>query len=131
MVLDIGARDIGRYMVPPVAGAGLKIGIHDTALGGDPDVNRDPAPEEARAIVDALGPLLSDADGYRLAEAKTCCYTVAPEERFVVEPRGRAWVMAGFSGHGFKFAPLLGEAVADAISGRRAAGEVTAWAAGR
>jgi glycine/D-amino acid oxidase-like deaminating enzyme len=38
--------------------------------------------------------------------------------------------MTGFSGHGFKFAPLLGEAVADALEGRRDAAEVARWAAG-
>ena len=131
MVLDIGPRDIGRYLVPPVAGIGLKIGVHDTSHDGDPDRDRDARLEEAQAVRDLLSPLLRDAEAYRLIEARTCCYTVAPEERFVVEPLGRAWVMAGFSGHGFKFGPLLGEAVADAISGARSPAEVSAWAAGR
>jgi glycine/D-amino acid oxidase-like deaminating enzyme len=131
MVLDIGPRDIGRYIVPPVAGIGIKIGNHDTSQEGDPDRDRDAAPEEAREVRDLLRPLLREADAYRLIEARTCCYTVAPEERFVIEPMGRAWVMAGFSGHGFKFAPLMGEAVADALSGARDPADLTAWAAGR
>ena len=56
---------------------------------------------------------------------------MAPDQRFIVEPLGKAWIMAGFSGHGFKFAPVLGEAVADAIAERRDAAKVSNWAAGR
>jgi hypothetical protein len=35
-------------------------------------------------------------------------------------------VLAGFSGHGFKFSAMIGEA-----GGRRAAAAVTAWSAGQ
>src|SRR3546814_8291060 len=39
-------------------------------------------------------PVLRDIDGYRLLDARTCCYTQAPEDRFIVEKRGRAWLVA-------------------------------------
>ena len=52
----------------------------------------------------------------------TCLYTVTPDEHFVLDEvplwtaRGRsvhglAFLCAGFSGHGFKFGPLVGELV--------------------
>ena len=69
------------------------------------------------------GSRLVGFERYRALEARTCFYSVAEDERFVVEPRGRAWLLAGFSGHGFKFGAVIGEAVAEALAGRRAGGD--------
>jgi glycine/D-amino acid oxidase-like deaminating enzyme len=44
---------------------------------------------------------------------------------------GAAWILAGFSGHGFKFGAVIGEAITEALAGGRPAATVTAWAAGR
>jgi glycine/D-amino acid oxidase-like deaminating enzyme len=63
-------------------------------------------------------------------EAKTCFYSVAPGERFIAEPLERAWVLAGFSGHGFKFGALIGEAIAETLDGARTASAMTVLAAG-
>ena len=38
--------------------------------------------------------------------------------------------MAACSGHAFKFGPVLGQRLAEAIDGRREAGAVSRWAAG-
>ena len=51
-----------------------------------------------------------------------CIYTLTPDRHFFVglhlEAEGVA-VAAGFSGHGFKFAPVIGEVLADlALAGR-------------
>lgn len=39
-------------------------------------------------------------------------------------------VLAGFSGHGFKFGALVGERLAETLAGERSPEELTAWAAG-
>jgi glycine/D-amino acid oxidase-like deaminating enzyme len=57
-----------------------------------------------------------------------CFYTVAPGERFVVEAYGRAFLVSACSGHGFKFGPLIGLRLAEAIEGKRR--DLTSWAAG-
>lgn len=47
---------------------------------------------------------------------KRCFYTMTPDEHFIVDTHARApnvAFAAGFSGHGFKFAPAIGEALAD------------------
>ena len=44
--------------------------------------------------------------------AETCLYTVTPDESFVLERRGRVVVGSACSGHGFKFAPAIGERLA-------------------
>lgn len=52
----------------------------------------------------------------RHSRAATCLYTLTPDHHFVVGPhphRPHVTVAAGFSGHGFKFAPVIGHALAD------------------
>jgi glycine/D-amino acid oxidase-like deaminating enzyme len=131
MVLDLSPERI-FYVVPPVMGTGMKIGDHAFSMTGDPDRDREPGVEEARALFGLARERLAGIDGYHLDEAKTCFYTVEPEERFVVGPVGAAGlVMTGFSGHGFKFGPLMGEAAADVLDGSRPAEAVADEVAGR
>ena len=67
--------------------------------------------------------LLPAAQGPVMA-AKTCLYTMAPDEDFVIDrlPGSERIVVASpCSGHGFKFAPAIGLALADlALTGRTA-----------
>jgi sarcosine oxidase len=47
---------------------------------------------------------------------KRCLYTLTPDGHFVVGRHPRhdsVSVAAGFSGHGFKFVPVIGEILAD------------------
>ncbi len=45
--------------------------------------------------------------------AETCFYTTTPDERFVLERRGRVVIGSACSGHGFKFAPAVGARLAE------------------
>jgi sarcosine oxidase len=57
--------------------------------------------------------------GDRHTRAAECWYTLTPDEHFVVGPHpGAAGVLVacGFSGHGFKLTPVLGEALADLVA---------------
>lgn len=58
------------------------------------------------------------ADGPVLA-AQVCMYTNTPDEHFVIGPHPdvpeRVTIACGFSGHGFKLAPVVGELVADVV----------------
>ena len=54
-----------------------------------------------------------------LMAAKPCPYTLTPDSHFVVDrhPAHPGLILCGgFSGHGFKFAPVIGEICADLIS---------------
>ena len=58
---------------------------------------------------------LPDLPG-ELVKTKTCLYENTPDEHFVltVHPEHPQVVVgAGFSGHGFKFVPVIGEILAD------------------
>ena len=95
------------------AGEGIKAGWHGTGPVVDPD-HRDFTPvaaqlvalqEYARAWLPGV-----DADD---PEPISCTYTTTPTEDFVVDRVGPIVVGAGFSGHGFKFAPAIGGILAD------------------
>lgn len=54
----------------------------------------------------------------RLVKAATCMYASAPDDAFVLGPLGgtsQVVLACGFSGHGFKFVPVVGEIVADLV----------------
>lgn len=55
-------------------------------------------------------------------EGATCMYTVTPDKDFLIGPHPQnpnVIVAAGFSGHGFKFSPLIGKILADlAVAGK-------------
>ena len=129
MVLAIGPG-VGFYAVPPVAGTDLKFGFHLPTLRGDPDRDREPGEDEARAVFERSRGRLRRFAEYRMSGAKTCFYAITAGERFVVERIERAWVMSGFSGHGFKFGALMGERVAAALQEDAPGEALTRWAAG-
>ncbi len=131
MLLDL-AEDGGFYAVPPVAGTPLKIGDHRFSRSGDADSDpRDATPAEAEEILAFARPRLRDMAGYRILDARACYYDVENRERFVVEPVApRCVVMSGFTGHGFKFGPLLGLALATAATDPALLPALALWAAG-
>jgi sarcosine oxidase subunit beta len=132
LLLRLTGEGRGLYVVPPVAGTPLKIGDHRFSLAGDPEADpREATAAEAEAVLALARARLRDAADYRVLEARACYYDVAPEERFVLEPlTPRCFVMSGFSGHGFKFGPLLGLALARAACDGALAAGLPAWAAG-
>jgi glycine/D-amino acid oxidase-like deaminating enzyme len=47
-----------------------------------------------------------------------CIYTLSPDRHFVIDlhpEHSNVAVATGFSGHGFKFAPAVGEMLADLV----------------
>ncbi|HJP64781.1 MAG TPA: N-methyl-L-tryptophan oxidase, partial [Actinomycetota bacterium] len=49
---------------------------------------------------------------------ETCLYTMTPDDDFILDRVGNVVIGSPCSGHGFKFAPLLGEVLADLAVGR-------------
>ncbi|HEY3737394.1 MAG TPA: FAD-dependent oxidoreductase [Jatrophihabitans sp.] len=52
----------------------------------------------------------------------TCLYTTTPSEDFLIDRTGPLVVCSPCSGHGAKFAPLIGELTADLVTGSSSAG---------
>jgi glycine/D-amino acid oxidase-like deaminating enzyme len=121
----------GFYAVPPVGGTALKVGDHGFSLRGQPDLEREPTADDIAAALAVVRTRLAGFERYRVLGARTCFYSVTRDERFIAEPIERAWVLAGFSGHGFKFGAVIGEMLATTLDGTRAPAAMTDWAAGR
>jgi sarcosine oxidase len=85
------------------------------------DIDRQVHPGEIAEIRAFMAERIPAAAG-RHVVSKTCMYTTTPDRAFVVghHPAHENVIVAcGFSGHGFKFVPVIGEVLADlAIAGR-------------
>jgi glycine/D-amino acid oxidase-like deaminating enzyme len=108
--------DGGFYGFPP-RGRAVKVADHRKGpVVTDLDARPPPTGAEvaaARAWLAAHLPALVDAP---LARWRVCLYDNAPDDRFILGPSRdlpRVVVAAGMSGHAFKFAPALGEELAD------------------
>jgi len=103
------------YTIPDL-GDGLKAAVHHEGELVSPDAPRTPpAPGESEAVRALLARYLPDAAG-ALREAATCLYTNTPDRHFLIDvhPGHDAVLMASAcSGHGFKFATAIGEALAE------------------
>jgi len=102
---------------------GLKLAKHHHAGEiVDPDsYDRHVSAADEASVMGAIHRYMPQSAGPILS-AKTCLYTMTPDEDFVIDRvpgRERIIVVSPCSGHGFKFAPAIGLAVADlALSGR-------------
>jgi sarcosine oxidase len=90
---------------------GLKAGMHMAGEEVDPDVRTEPDPRLVDQVAAWVGERYLHADPTPVA-LDTCMYTTMPDEEFVLERRGRVVVGSACSGHGFKFAPVVGERLA-------------------
>ena len=78
-------------------------------------VERDVSGADEAPILRFLREHLPGIDGPRRS-ASVCLYTLTPDRHFVIDlhpEHPQVVVAAGFSGHGFKFAPVVGEVLAD------------------
>ena len=118
------------YGFPNLPGLGVRLAEH---LGGDylPDADSPvspPGPADLNplaAIAAKYMPGLAgsyDQARSRITRSAICLYAMTPDEDFIVDhhPKFKNVIFAaGFSGHGFKFAPLIAVALADlALLGR-------------
>ena len=91
---------------------GVKAAVHGSSEVCTPETAcREIRAEDERLIRRRLEETLPSLAG-RLVRAETCLYTMTPDENFVIghhPHHARVTVAAGFSGHGFKFAPVIGE----------------------
>lgn len=110
----------GYYGFPSIDGAGVKVGRHDLGISIHPDDAPIPFGEVAhdkedldrflQTFMPQVGPLKF---------GKTCMYDMTPDEDFIIDMHpqfSNITFATGFSGHGFKFASAVGEALKDLIT---------------
>ena len=100
------------YGFPLYEHPGLKIANHSGGEPTTPETVERRVREEEKADVVALARWLLPGVTDRVLDSAVCLYTMTPDTDFVVD-RHPTWsqvvIGAGFSGHGFKFAPAIGE----------------------
>jgi sarcosine oxidase len=104
------------YGLPAIDPFGVKVARHYGApeLPNPDSVNweiDDSDVAAMRPLIDQFLPGLGP-----LTKGQVCMYTVTPDRHFVIDVHPRypqVSVACGFSGHGFKFAPTVGEVLAD------------------
>jgi sarcosine oxidase len=121
---DFERDQMARYYgLPSFGGPGFKFGkYHHLKQRVDPSrMNRECGPEDEAVLRKAIRKYFPDADGPTMA-MKTCLFSNSPDEHFVIDlhpHHHQVSIAAGFSGHGFKFASVVGEIMADlALEGR-------------
>jgi sarcosine oxidase len=111
------------YGLPADAGPGLKLAQHYGApeLKSPAEINRSISGSDIRRVREFMRSYLPDLAEAALNAHSVCIYTLTPDRHFIIDhhPHHQNVALAcGFSGHGFKFAPVVGEVLADMIQGR-------------
>jgi sarcosine oxidase len=97
----------------PDFGEGVKAAFHGYGATTAPEhLDREiDAGRDVEPIAQAMEDWMPGAT-LRYREGKACMYSLTPDRHFIVDrdPRDpRVVICGGFSGHGFKFAPVIGE----------------------
>ncbi len=114
----------------PDMGAGIKMSFHHrgeiTTAG---TVRRDVTNEEVDEVRRAVQRFVPAAAG-RVRASSVCLYTNTPDEHFWIDrhpDHSQVIVASPCSGHGFKFAPVVGEIVADLVEDKPARFDLQAF----
>ncbi len=117
-LLDVPEGDF--YGMPATGAVGVKIGVSAGPVTTARTIDRTIAPEEMTFFRDVLDRYLPGASGAVMAQS-TCMCTYTVDNDFIVDchPHRPGVVLGcGFSGRGFKFAPVIGEILTDlAVNG--------------
>ncbi len=96
----------------------VKMSVHNRGEAADPDsLDRTVAAAEVARVREVLRESVPALAG-ELVRASACTYTRTPDDHFVVAAHPahpQVAIACGFSGHGFKFAPVVGEVLADLV----------------
>jgi sarcosine oxidase len=108
-LIDTTAGPSSGYALASPGGA-LKAGLHQSGRPTDPDEAGIPDRELAARTAAWVERRFPGAGAPTRTE--TCLYTTRENDEFLLERRGRVVVGSACSGHGFKFAPVVGKRLA-------------------
>ena len=123
------------YGLPAIDPRGVKVARHYGApeLPGPDGVEWAVRTTDTTPVYELLSRYVPAAAD-RLTHGEVCMYTLTPDRHFVIDVHPRfpqVAVAAGFSGHGFKFASLVGEVLADLAETGRTAHPIGMFRCGR
>ncbi|MEV6429192.1 N-methyl-L-tryptophan oxidase [Nocardia sp. NPDC051463] len=118
------------YGFPAIDGpaGGVKTAFFRKGIECTPEtIDRVVHPHEIAEMRDRVAELIPALDGPCVHSA-TCMYSNTPDQHFVIARHpdtARVTVACGFSGHGFKFVPVVGEILADLAIDAKTAHPIT------
>jgi sarcosine oxidase len=124
------------YGFPAVDGpnGGVKAAIHGSHVVCTPEtVDREVHEADLAAVIRKLSPRFPSLAG-QILKATTCLYTMTPDEHFIIglHPQlPKVSIACGFSGHGFKFAPVVGEILAQLATEGKSSHPIGIFSPGR
>jgi monomeric sarcosine oxidase len=119
IMIDYHDAENPFYCLPIVDVQGVKLGWHHTGKVIHPDDSREtPTPilEGMREWISQTFPHLHPHE----IQIASCLYTNTPDYHFILDKHPNyenVVIAAGFSGHGFKFGPIIGEILAQLVMG--------------
>jgi sarcosine oxidase len=117
------------YAIPLEAGPGVKLAQHY----GAPEwknlasIHRAYQLDEDQPVRQFMQRYIPGLATVPLAATSACIYTLTPDRHFVIDnhpDHQNVAIACGFSGHGFKFAPVIGVMLADLVNDPR---DVSPW----
>ncbi|WP_349930638.1 FAD-dependent oxidoreductase [Glutamicibacter mishrai] len=122
-ILD-GSRDIGSPVFGPIygmhtPGSGIKVGWHGSGAVIDPEHRPHQVIEEQLHALQLYAQRWLPCVDPQDFEPVSCTYANTDDEHFILDRLGPITIGAGFSGHGFKFVPAIGEYLAELALGIR------------
>ncbi|MCC7021990.1 MAG: N-methyl-L-tryptophan oxidase [Thermomicrobiales bacterium] len=115
-ITDSPAGEI--YGFPLHGTPGLKMANHAGGIEVDPQtVDRETHAGENRDCLELAAQVLPGVRA-EVVQSKVCLYTMTPDTDFIADrypENPRIAIGTGFSGHGFKFAPAIGELLAELV----------------
>jgi sarcosine oxidase len=107
-----------RYGFPTTDGRSIKLAVHHEGTGADPDsIDREVEAADVLPLREFAREKLRGVTG-EVVDARVCMYTNTPDDRFIAtSPTDLpgVTVLSACSGHGFKFASVLGDLMAELI----------------
>ena len=98
------------------------------------DVDRSIHEDEAEALKNAIRPVLPGLAASPVRGATTCLFTNTPDHNFLIDfhpDYPRVLISSACSGHGFKFASVVGEIQADLVANGRSRFELSPFVLSR
>lgn len=104
------------YGFPSLDGRTVKVARHHDGAASDVHTIDRVVHDDDLAVIRSLAGETFPGLGGSIVNASVCMYTNTPDRHFAIGVHpgmDRIVVLAGFSGHGFKFAPAVGDVAAD------------------
>ncbi|PIK40528.1 putative peroxisomal sarcosine oxidase [Apostichopus japonicus] len=131
-VIDDSTGEKHVYLLPMHEYPGLvKIAYH-SGIDCDPDRRDEHAPtddREVKIIQRFINNYLPGIDGNKPVITESCMYTVTPDWELVLDhhpSHPNIVIGCGFSGHGFKLAPVVGKILSELATGQEPSYDISA-----